>query len=111
MADVQDYKQQTQYETFSYLPMLSSDEVRKQIQFIVSQGWNPAVEHVEPERSFNHYWYMWKLPMFGEQNVDRILAELEACRREYPNHLIRLIGYDNYSQSQGLAFVVYRGGR
>lgn len=111
MADVQDYKQQIHYETFSYLPMLSSDQVRKQIQYIVSQGWNPAVEHVEPERSFNHYWYMWKLPMFGEQNVDRILAELEACRREYPNHLIRLIGYDNYSQSQGLAFVVYRGGR
>lgn len=111
MAEVQDYKQEIEYETFSYLPMLSSDQVRKQIQYMVNQGWNPAVEHVEPERSFNHFWYMWKLPMFGEQNVDRILAELEACRREYPNHLIRLLGYDNYSQSQGLAFVVYRGGR
>ena len=109
MADVQDYKQAIKYETFSYLPSLSPDEIREQIKYIVNQGWNPAVEHVEPQRSFNHYWYMWKLPMFGEQSVDRILAELEACHREHPGHHIRLIGYDNYSQCQGTAFVVYRG--
>ena len=52
---------------------------------------------------------MWKLPLFGEQNVDAVLAELDACRREYPNNHVRLIGYDNYTQSQGTAFIVYRG--
>lgn len=109
MAIVADYKQSLKYETFSYLPELSSEETRAQIQYIVSQGWNPAVEHVEPEGAFRHYWFMWKLPMFGEQSVDTILAEIEACRREYPNHHIRLIGYDNYTQSQGTAFVVHRG--
>lgn len=109
MADVQDYKQAIKYETFSYLPPLSAEEIREQIKYIVNQGWNPAVEHVEPQRSFNHYWYMWKLPMFGEQSVDRILTELEACHREHPGHHVRLIGYDNYSQCQGTAFVVYRG--
>ena len=109
MADVQDYKQAIKYETFSYLPPLSAEEIREQIKYIVNQGWNPAVEHVEPQRSFNYYWYMWKLPMFGEQSVDRILAELEACHREHPGHHVRVIGYDNYSQSQGTAFVVYRG--
>ncbi len=109
MADVQDYKQAIKYETFSYLPSLSPEEIREQIKYIVNQGWNPAVEHVEPQRSFNYYWYMWKLPMFGEQSVDRILAELEACHREHPGHHVRLIGYDNYSQCQGTAFVVYRG--
>jgi ribulose-bisphosphate carboxylase small chain len=109
MADIQDYKQAIKFETFSYLPPLTAEQTRQQIQYIVTQGWNPAVEHVEPARSFNHYWYMWKLPMFGEQNVDRILAELEACHREHPGHHVKLIGYDNYSQSQGAAFVVYRG--
>lgn len=109
MAEVQDYKQAIKYETFSYLPQLSAEEVRAQIQYVVAQGWNPAIEHVEPERSFNHYWYMWKLPMFGEQNVDRVLSELEACRREHPGHHVRLIGYDNYAQCQGTAFVVFRG--
>ena len=108
MADVQDYKQAIKYETFSYLPQLSAEDIREQIRYVIAQGWNPAVEHVEPERSFNHYWYMWKLPMFGEQNVDVVLAELENCRREHPGHHVRLIGYDNYAQSQGTAFVVYR---
>jgi ribulose-bisphosphate carboxylase small chain len=109
MAEIQDYHQSPKYETFSYLPALSPEEVRGQIQYIIDQGWNPAVEHVEPERAFSHFWYMWKLPLFGEENVDRILAELEACHREHPTHHVRLIGYDNYTQSQGLAFVVYRG--
>jgi ribulose-bisphosphate carboxylase small chain len=109
MAEVQDYKQVIKYETFSYLPQLSAEEIRAQVQYVIAQGWNPAIEHVEPERSFNHYWYMWKLPMFGEQSVDHVLAELEACHREHPGHHVRLIGYDNYAQSQGTAFVVFRG--
>jgi ribulose-bisphosphate carboxylase small chain len=109
MANVQDFKQTIKYETFSYLPAMSPERIRRQIEYIVAQGWNPAVEHVEPARSFNYYWYMWKLPMFGEQNVDTILAEIEACRREHPGHHVRLIGYDNYTQSQGTAFVVVRG--
>jgi ribulose-bisphosphate carboxylase small chain len=108
MAEVQDYKQAIKFETFSYLPQLTAEEIREQVRYVIAQGWNPAVEHVEPERSFNHYWYMWKLPMFGEQNVDVVLAELENCRREHPGHHVRLIGYDNYAQSQGTAFVVYR---
>ncbi len=39
------------------------------------------------------------------------MAELEACHRANLGHLVRLIGYDNYAQSQGIAFIVYRGGR
>ena len=41
--------------------------------------------------------------------LGRVVEELEACRRTYPDHHVRLIGYDNYTQSQGTAFVVYEG--
>ncbi len=109
MTEIQDYKSGPKLETFSYLPEMTVDQVRAHIAYIIRQGWDPAIEHVEPERAFSHYWYMWKLPMFGEQSVDRVLAELEACHREYPTHHVRLIGYDNYAQSLGTAFVVYRG--
>ena len=109
MATVADYKQSLRYETFSYLPPLSAEDIRAQIQYVIAQGWNPAVEHVEPTGAARNYWFMWKLPMFGEQNVDVVLEELDACRREYPGHHVRLIGYDNYTQSQGTAFIVYRG--
>ena len=47
--------------------------------------------------------------MFGEQSVDRVLGEIEACHRAHPANHVRLIGYDNFSQSQGLQFVVHRG--
>jgi ribulose-bisphosphate carboxylase large chain len=48
------------------------------------------------------------LSLFGEQSVDTVLAEVEACHREFPNHMVRVLAYDNYAQSQGTAFVVHR---
>ena len=97
------------FETFSYLPEMSKDQIRKQVEYIVSKGWNPAIEHTEPENAFDHYWYMWKLPMFGESNVDKILAEAEACHKAHPRNHVRLVGYDNYSQTKGAEMVVIRG--
>ncbi len=115
MSEIQDYKSKLsdpasrRFETFSYLPEMTDEQIRKQVEYIVKQGWNPAVEHTEPENSFDHYWYMWKLPMFGETDVDAILNEAEACHKAHPGHHVRLVGYDNYKQSQGAAMVIYRG--
>ncbi|HJV83757.1 ribulose bisphosphate carboxylase small subunit [Noviherbaspirillum sp.] len=115
MSEMQDYKSRLsdpasrKFETFSYLPEMDDDRIRKQVAYLVSKGWNPAIEHSEPENAFDHYWYMWKLPMFGETDVSAILAEAEACHRANPNHHVRLIGYDNFKQSQGASMVVYRG--
>jgi ribulose-bisphosphate carboxylase small chain len=111
MPEVQAYKStERRGETFSYLPPMTPDRMRQQISYLIAQGWNPAIEHTEPEKSFSSFWYLWKLPFFGERSVERILAELEACRRANPAHHVRLLGYDNYTQSQGTAFIVYRAG-
>ena len=115
MSEMQDYQSSLsdpnsrKFETFSYLPELDREKIRKQVEYIVKNGWNPAVEHTEPENATGHYWYMWKLPMFGETDVDKILAEAEACHKAHPTHHVRLVGYDNYKQSQGTAMVIYRG--
>ena len=115
MSDVQDYKSRVsdpgsrKYGTFSYLPEMTSEEIRKQVEYIVEKGWNPAIEHTEPAASGSYYWYMWKLPLFGETDVDRILAECEACHKANPENHVRLIGYDNFKQSQGTSMVIYRG--
>lgn len=106
---IQDYRSNSRkYGTFSYLPEMNAARLRTQIEHIVAQGWNPAIEHVEPSRSAENYWYMWKLPMFGESDVDAVLAEVEECHKAWPNHLVRLIGYDNLSQSQGASIVIHR---
>lgn len=115
MSEMQDYKSRLsdpasrKFETFSYLAPMSAEEIRKEVEYIVKMGWNPAIEYTEPEHMTGSYWYMWKLPMFGETDVDRILAEAQACHKANPDHHVRLVGYDNFRQSQGASMVIYRG--
>ncbi len=115
MSEMQDYKSRLsdtasrKFETFSYLPAMEAAAIKKQVEYLVSKGWNPAIEHTEPENAFDHFWYMWKLPMFGETDVAKILAEADACHKANPDNHVRLVGYDNFKQSQGTAMVIYRG--
>lgn len=95
--------------TFSYLPAMNALAIRQQVQYMVNRGWNCAVEHVEPEMATRDYWYMWKLPLFGERDLDVIMDELTACRNANPGDYVRIIGYDNRRQTQGQSMVVYRG--
>jgi ribulose-bisphosphate carboxylase small chain len=104
-----DFQTAQTLETFGFLPKFTQDEIYDQIAYLIAQGWTPAIEHEHPSRSSNHYWTMWKLPMFGEQDLATVMAEIDACHRTYPDHHIRLIGYDNYTQSQGVSFVVIEG--
>ncbi len=106
---VGDYQTKAQLETFSYLPKFTAEDVQKQIAYIIANSWSPAIEHEHPSNSMDHYWTMWKLPFFGETNMGNVLTELEACRRAYPDHHLRLSGYDSYRQSQGVSFGVYEG--
>ncbi len=115
MSEVMDYPSRLsdiksrKYGTFSYLPEMTEEEIRKQVEYIVSQGWQPMIEHTEPENAKLHYWYMWKLPMFGETDVDKIMAELEECKKANPGHHVKLVGLDNIKQVAAAAMVVYRG--
>ena len=114
MPNIQDYPSRLntpasiKFETFSYLPKMDAERIRAQVVYIVEQGWNPAIEHVEPDRSGDDYWYMWKLPMFGEKDVDAILREAAECHKANPNNHVRLIGCDNLKQTRGASMVVYR---
>ncbi len=114
MSTVQDYPSRLsdpasrKMGTFSYLPEMTPTRSASRSR-IVRHGWNPAIEHTEPQFAKSNYWYMWKLPMFGETDVDAILAELSACHDANPGHHVRLIGYDNVTQGQGANMVVYRG--
>lgn len=96
------------YGTFSYLPPLTREQVRRQVEYILGQGWVPAVEHVEPARAMGSFWYMWKLPLFAETDPDAVLAEVDLCRSAHPHDHVRLVGYDPRRQTQGLALVVHR---
>lgn len=94
--------------TFSYLPEMDETALRRQVAHLVDEGLTPAIEHVEPDRATATYWYLWKLPMFGVTDPDAIVEELQECRDANPGHHVRLIGYDNRRQTQGVSLIAYR---
>lgn len=94
--------------TFSYLPPLSREQMLKQVEYALGRGWTCSVEHVEHARSSDTYWYLWKLPFFGEMRADSVMAEVEECARECPHDLVRVVAYDRLRQTQGLSFVAHR---
>ncbi len=95
--------------TFSYLPVLSRSDTGRQVEYALARDWTCAVEHVEPGRAGDTYWYLWKLPLFDAGDADAVMAEVDACVRANPGDLVRLVGYDRVRQTQGMAIVVHRG--
>lgn len=95
----------------SYLSKMDAKQIHRQVEYIINKGWSPAVEHNEPENTLSYYWYIWKLPIFGETGaeLELILAEVQACHKARPTHHVRLIGYNHYQQLQGAAMIVFRG--
>merc|ERR1712157_14893 len=115
------WKPRIQFETFSYLPPLSDDEVKKQIAYMLRKALTPCLEFDCAERSFakeqpaygpgfyyNRYWMMWKLPMFGCTDVDQVLQEVANCKKEYPDHYIRVVGFNAEKQVQMASFIVHK---
>lgn len=94
--------------TFSYLPPMSREQVVAQVDYALGRGWTCGIEHVEPARATETFWYMWRLPLFGELNPTAVMEELDRCRDANPGHYVRLVAYDRIRQTQGLAFVVHR---
>ncbi|MGH2721278.1 MAG: ribulose bisphosphate carboxylase small subunit [Actinomycetota bacterium] len=80
--------------TFSYLPDLSDDEIRAQIQYGIDQDWALAIEFTDDPHPRNVYWEMWGLPMFDLTDAAGGLYEVNRCREAYPNRYIRVTLYN-----------------
>ena len=98
------------YETLSYLPPLTDQQIAKQIEYMLDQGYIPAVEFEENPTPELHHWTLWKLPLFQARNAQDVLNEVRECRSEYSNSYIRVVGFDNIKQCQTVSFIVYKPG-
>ena len=96
--------------TFSYLPDLTDDEIRAQVQFSIDQGWAVAVEFTDDPHPRNVLWEMWGLPMFEIADAAAAMHEVTACCAAYPDHYIRVSAYDASlgRQTTALSFIVNR---
>jgi ribulose-bisphosphate carboxylase small chain len=93
-------------ETFSYLPPLSADEVRAQLENLARQGLIPGIEHSIDPTPRDSYWQLWKLPFIDRPDADTVLAEVDACAVANPRAHVKLVGYDSVRQGQVVSFVV-----
>merc|ERR1711941_184203 len=118
-VDIQAYSpfNAKKYETLSYLPELRNEEIMKQIQYMIKNRWTPALEFTEDGEIYlntamgpgyydNRYWSMYKLPMFGCTDANEVVREIDACKREFPNAKVRVIGFDPVRQVQTVSFIV-----
>jgi ribulose-bisphosphate carboxylase small chain len=96
--------------TFSYLPDFSDEQVKAQVRYCLDNGWAVSLEHTDDAHPRNAYWDMWGLPMFEVRDLEDVLDQISECRRAFPDHYIKLNGYDRtkHKQTTMLSFIVQR---
>jgi len=92
-------------ETFSYLPKLSESQLAQQIRSILERHLVVGIEYSSKPDPYDHYWTMWKLPLFDTDDPATVLTELDSCRQENPDAYIKINGYDPVRQGQVVSFV------
>jgi ribulose-bisphosphate carboxylase small chain len=96
--------------TFSYLPDLSDEQIKAQVQYCLNNGWAVSVEYTDDPHPRNTYWEMFGLPMFDATDPAAVMLEIDECRRVFPRHYIRVNGYDrrHARATTMLSFIVIR---
>ncbi|VFU07494.1 Ribulose bisphosphate carboxylase small chain [Methylocella tundrae] len=96
---------------FSFLPDLTDDQIRTQVQYCIDKGWAVNLEYTDDPHPRNTYWEMWDLPMFDIKDAAGVMLELEACRKAHAErYYIRLSGFDSSHgwESVRISFIVNR---
>jgi ribulose-bisphosphate carboxylase small chain len=95
---------------FSYLPDLTDDEIKAQLQYCIDNVWSVAIEFTDDPHPRNVYWEMWGLPMFDVPDASGVMLEVDACREAYPVHYVRVSAFDATlgRQTTALSFLVQR---
>ena len=96
--------------TFSFLPDLSDEQIRKQVEYALGKGWALGIELTEDPHPRNTYWEMWGQPMFDLHDAAGVMQELQACRLANAQHYIRLNAFDAERgfETVRLSFIVQR---
>jgi ribulose-bisphosphate carboxylase small chain len=95
---------------FSFLPDLTDNQIRAQVQYCLDRGWAVNLEFTDDPHPRNTYWEMWGMPMFDIPDAAGVMRELEDCRKAYGDRYIRLSAFDAAHgwESVRLSFIVNR---
>lgn len=95
---------------FSFLPDLSDKQISAQIEYALSKNWALGVEYTDDPHPRNTYWEMYGNPMFDLKDASAILTEVNACRKTFPNHYVRVTAFDATQgvESVQMSYIVNR---
>jgi len=96
--------------TFSFLPDLTDAQIRAQVEYCLAKGWAVSVEYTDDPHPRNTYWEMHGNPMFDLKDAAGVMAEVDACRKTFPNHYVKVNAFDSTHgwESLRLSFLVNR---
>jgi len=95
---------------FSYLPELTDKQITAQIEYALGKNWALGVEYTDDPHPRNTYWEMYGNPMFDLKDASAILTEINACRKTFPNHYVRVTAFDATQgvESVQMSYIVNR---
>ena len=95
---------------FSFLPDLTDEEIVLQIEYGLKKGYAWSVEYTDDPHPRNTYWEMFGMPMFDLADAAGVMMELQACRKTFPNHYIRMMAFDSTRNVETIvmSFIVNR---
>jgi len=95
---------------FSFLPELSDEEIRLQVEYGLRKGYAWSVEYTDDPHPRNTFWEMYGMPMFDLRDAAGVMLELQDCRQAFPRHYIRLLAFDASRgvESIAMSFLVNR---
>jgi ribulose-bisphosphate carboxylase small chain len=96
--------------TFSFLPDLTDEQIAKQVDYALAQGYAVSVEYTDDPHPRNVYWEMWGMPMFDLVDAAGVIEEIRACRKAQPDCYIKLNAFDSNRgfETMRLSFIVHR---
>ena len=95
---------------FSYLPDLTDKQITAQLEYALDRNWAVGIEYTDDPHPRNTYWEMYGNPMFDLKDPAGILKEINACRKTFPNHYVRVTAFDSTQgvESPRMSYIVNR---
>jgi ribulose-bisphosphate carboxylase small chain len=98
---------------FSFLPDLTDEQITRQLEYALANGCAVGIEYTDDPHPRNTYWDMYGNPMFDLKDPAGILLEINACRKAFPAHYVRVMAFDSTRgvESPRMSYIVNRPSR
>jgi ribulose-bisphosphate carboxylase small chain len=102
------------FETFTFLPPLSPQQIEAQVLHSLQRKWVPNIEFAENPGTADFYWRQWPIPTVKVNSstnraetptAGHIAAQLEACARRHPFAYVRFTAYNPATRQTEASFI------